>query len=262
MKIYTKKSLIKALRKIKKLGWIKTQRPGNDGGVGNTLEDLLGIPENNLAIANTVDWELKTQRKNTTSLVTLFHTDPQPRKPFTIVAKHLLPVYGWKHKEAGKKYPESELSFRATLTGSRSTDRGFSVKVNSIKSRVELVFDFKRVDARHKKWITKVKKNLNSSKTALVAYWTFEELQKKCAGKIRNTIFVVAETRKNNGHEEFNYSGIWKLEDFVFNNFLKGIIKGKLFVDFDARTGHNHGTKFRVFARDWPIFFSKVTKIS
>src|SRR3989338_995800 len=138
-KIYKKEELIKALISIKSSGWIRTNRPGNDGGVGNTLEDLLGIPENNLAIANTVDWELKSQRRATSSLVTLFHVDPEPRKPVTVVAQHLLPLYGWPHKEAGGKYPKSEMSFRATLSGKRLTDRGFSIGVNSIKSRVELV---------------------------------------------------------------------------------------------------------------------------
>src|SRR3989338_130363 len=159
-KIYKKEELIKALISIKSSGWIRTNRPGNDGGVGNTLEDLLGIPENNLAIANTVDWELKSQRKKTPSLITLFHLDPEPRKPLTVVAQHLLPIYGWAHKEAGKKYPKSEMSFRATLTGNKSTDRGFSIKVNSIRSRVELVFDFKKTGDHHKEWLNNIRKKL------------------------------------------------------------------------------------------------------
>ena len=51
-KIYTKESLIKALQDIRDLGWIRSTRHGNDGGVGNTLEDLLEIEENNLPIPN------------------------------------------------------------------------------------------------------------------------------------------------------------------------------------------------------------------
>lgn len=260
MKIYKKEKLIKALIKIRQRGWIKTNRHGNDGAVGNTLEDLLEIPENNLAIANTVDWELKAQRRETTSLVTLFHLDPEPRKPLTIVAKHILPTYGWAHKEAGKKYPESEMSFRATLSGNRITDRGFSVRVNSIESRVELVCNLNKVDKRHNKWLTQTKAKLKKSPVP-IAYWSFESLQKKCAGKIKNTIFVIADTRKNENREEFYYSEIWKLEDFAFNWLIKGIVAGNVFVDFDARTGHNHGTKFRVYSKDWPTLFSKITKV-
>jgi hypothetical protein len=51
------------------------------------------------------------------------------------------------------------------------------------------------------------------------------------------------------------------LEDFTFNNFLREIINGGLYIDFDARTGHNHGTKFRVKNKDWKIFFNKVTRV-
>ncbi|MBC7236550.1 MAG: MvaI/BcnI restriction endonuclease family protein, partial [Chloroflexi bacterium] len=65
MKIYSKESLIEALLEIKRKGWIPSARPGNDGGIGNTLEDLLGISENNLPIPNAAEWELKCQRLNT-----------------------------------------------------------------------------------------------------------------------------------------------------------------------------------------------------
>lgn len=73
MKTYTKESLIKEFRKIRKMGWIPNARQGNAGGVGNTLEDLLGIEENNLPIPNAAEWELKCQRANSSSLTTLPH---------------------------------------------------------------------------------------------------------------------------------------------------------------------------------------------
>jgi len=66
--IYTKESLIKKLLEIRGMGWIANHRRGNSGGIGNTLEDLLGIKENNLPIPNAAEWELKTQRKGTSSL--------------------------------------------------------------------------------------------------------------------------------------------------------------------------------------------------
>jgi hypothetical protein len=74
MKTYTKQSLIQRLREVADQGWISSARAGNQGGIGNTLEDLLGIVENNLPIPNAAEWELKTQRTGTTSLITLFHS--------------------------------------------------------------------------------------------------------------------------------------------------------------------------------------------
>lgn len=79
MKTYTKESLINALIEIRNRGWIPNARPGNDGGIGNTLEDLLGIQENNLPIPNASEWELKCQKAETSSLTTLFHMEPSPR---------------------------------------------------------------------------------------------------------------------------------------------------------------------------------------
>ena len=79
MKLFTKEALIKNFIEIERRGWIKNTRKGNQGSVGNTLEDLLGIEENNLPIPNAAEWELKAQRKNTSSLTTLFHCEPSPR---------------------------------------------------------------------------------------------------------------------------------------------------------------------------------------
>ncbi|WP_135604101.1 MvaI/BcnI family restriction endonuclease [Methanococcoides sp. NM1] len=260
-KEFPKEDLIEDIKDIMDKGWIHTNRTRNDGAVGNTLEDLLGIEENNLAIANTVDWEIKAQRKNTTSLTTLFHFDPYPRKP-TVVAQHLLPNYGWAHKEAGNKYPDDEMSFRATLRGDKFSDRGFRINVNSAKRQVELVFDSSKVDKRrHEDWYNTVVSKVGDEGLSVIPYWPFDALNKKCVGKVRNTIYVLADSRRVDGQEEFLYEKLYLLEDFTFNNLLRGIIKGKLYIDFDARTGHNHGTKFRVRNKDWPIFFNKVTRI-
>ena len=128
MKLYTKEELIKAMRNIFERGWYRsvkeTRNTRNDGAVGNTLETLLGIKENNLPIPNARDWELKGQRSHTGSLVTLKHIEPSPTGA-KFVPNLLLPYYGWKHKEAGKKYPKTEMSFRSTTSAMEYTNRGF-----------------------------------------------------------------------------------------------------------------------------------------
>src|SRR3989338_4630529 len=107
---FSKQYLISKLKEIAAQGWVQNTHKGNHGGVGNTLEGLLGIKENNLPIPNAAEWELKAQRLNTTSLCTLFHSEPSPRA-IRFVPEILIPNYGWPHKEAGKKYPRNELSF-------------------------------------------------------------------------------------------------------------------------------------------------------
>ena len=78
MKIYTKEELISSLKAIRNQGWIPDARPGNIGGVGNTIEYLL-------------------------------------------------------EKEAGKKYPRTEMSFRQTINGLTRSERGFKVVVDREK---------------------------------------------------------------------------------------------------------------------------------
>jgi len=102
MRIYSKQELKAELIKIRDRGYIQNARHGNDGGIGNTLEDLLGITENKLPIPNASEWELKTQRANTTSLITLFHFEPSPTA-LKLVSSLLLPFYGWPHKEGRQK---------------------------------------------------------------------------------------------------------------------------------------------------------------
>ena len=89
--IYTKPALIKKLKEISRMDWILNARKGNQGGIGNTLEDLLGLKENNLPIPNAAEWELKAQRLNSGSLTTLFHMEPSPRA-VRFVPQVLLPM--------------------------------------------------------------------------------------------------------------------------------------------------------------------------
>ena len=100
LQLITKDELITKFKEIEAKGWIENYRRGNDGAVGNILEDLLGIPENNLPIPNAAEWELKSQRSTTRSLTTLCHVEPSPRAA-SLVPNMLLPLYGWEHRKAG-----------------------------------------------------------------------------------------------------------------------------------------------------------------
>jgi len=42
---------------------------------------------------------------------------------------------------------------------------------------------------------------------------------------------------------------------------LEALEKGFMLVDFDARTGHDHGTKFRLRQDCLPMLYEKVTVI-
>ncbi len=260
MKLYTKEELIKKLIKISKSGWIANARFGNHGGIGNTLEDLLGIEENNLPVSNASEWELKTQRINTTSLTTLFHIEPSPRA-IKFVPQILLPKYGWKHQEAGGKYKSTELSFRQTIHGQSSSDRGFLVKIDRKSQRVLISFDWSEVDVRHNSWLKNVKKRVGLKELDPQPYWGFDDLASKAGTKLLNCFYVLAEVKKESGKEYYRYTKIMMLQKFDFNGFLDQIEKANILVDFDARSGHNHGTKFRMRKNCLPFLYKKTTII-
>jgi len=260
MKIITKEQLIGRLKKIKSLGWIKNARQGNVGGVGNTLEDLLGIEENNLPIPNAAEWELKTQRADTSSLTTLFHMEPSPRA-LKFVPQILLPKYGWKHEEAGIKYPKNELSFRQTISGKSRSDRGFMVIVDRNERKVLISFDYKSVSERHLDWLKSVEQRINLDELNPQPYWGFDDLFHKAGTKLINCFYVQAQVKKKNGIEYFHYNNILMLQKFSIDKFLTALENNDILVDFDARTGHNHGTKFRLRQNKLPDLYENVTEI-
>ena len=61
-------------------------------------------------------------------------------------------------------------------------------------------------------------------------------------------------------HEHFQYRKIMMPKTKL--NFLKGIEDGFLLVDFDDRTGHNHGTKFRLKQDRLPDLYEQVQVIA
>lgn len=260
MKVYSKESLIEELRRIRDMGWIPNARPGNAGGVGNTLEDLLGIEENNLPIPNAAEWELKCQRTRTTSLVTLCHIEPSPRA-FRFVPRVLLPLYGWQHQEAGSRYRLDEMSFRQTVSGLQRSDRGFMVVVDRSQEKVLISFDAGAVDPKHAEWLNAVAGRVGLEELAPQPYWGFDDLRHAVGAKLVNCFYVQAEVRRERGQEFFWYSHIMILQGLSAEGLLSGIEQGYVYVDFDARTGHNHGTKFRLRRDKWPLIYDRTTEV-
>ena len=61
----------KAFAKLKKQGWVQSERKGSTG-VGHTLERLLGLKENNIAVPDLGTVELKAHRIGSSSMISLF----------------------------------------------------------------------------------------------------------------------------------------------------------------------------------------------
>ena len=261
MQTFTKDTLKRSLIEIREMGWVRSARPGNAGAVGNTLEDLLGIEENNLPLPNAAEWELKTQRADTNALTTLFHMEPSPRA-MKIVPRILLPNYGWTHDKAGVRYPSDEMSFRQTISGASRSDRGFTVLVNRRRKKIEVSFDSSSVSNRHAEWLESVKTRAGLAELDPMPYWGFDDLFYKAGTKLHNTFFILADRKRENGVEYFRYSRFLMLQGLRMDRFMDAIAKGGILIDFDARTRHNHGTKFRLRQNRLPDLYDSVEEIA
>ena len=93
----------------------------------------------------------------------------------------------------------------------------------------------------------------------IVPYWGFDDLYHKAGTKLKNCFYVRAdvksETIENIRKEYFLYNYVLKLSHFDQDCFIQAIRDGKIYIDFDARTGHNHGTKFRIRYNDIPSLY-------
>ena len=152
------------------------------------------------------------------------------------------------------------MSFRQTIHGLSPSDRGFMVKIDRNNQKVLISFDASKVDNRHSAWLNSVKKRVGLDELEPQPYWGFDDLASKAGTKLLNCFYVQAEVKKENGKEFYKYSKVMMLQKFDFNGFLEQIEKGNILVDFDARTGHNHGAKFRMKQNCLPFLYNK-TKI-
>lgn len=211
----TKETILDQIKTIQGSGWIDNYRNLSNGNVGNIFEDLLGIQENNFSLPDIGEYEIKTQKIKCqpASLLTLCHVEPEPRS--LKVVPYLLENFGWMHKNGIEK------SFRQTITTKGFSDKGFKVRLDSDKIAIE--FQDKKIPF-------------------IEPYWLLSELKPKLESKLKNQINVLA-LEKNN---QFKYVNTIILEDFDFDKFIEMVNIGEIYIDFDAKTTHNHGTKFRI----------------
>ncbi|HRT73337.1 MAG TPA: MvaI/BcnI family restriction endonuclease [Bacteroidales bacterium] len=228
--------IIKKLKEIKDSGWIKTHRSGPTG-IGKTLEDLLGIKENNIPSSNTHMIELKSARKNQKSMVTLFTKSPLPRGANSIILERF--GYPSSRKEGTKRL---ETTVNAINFNNIKNNVGFKIDINN-----NII-------------------NLIDINKEILGYWDYETLKNSFEQKLPNLLYVKAETKGTGSNEEFWYNEAWLLNGFNFDNFIKLLSDGIILVDI--RIGqypngkiHDHGTGFRIFPDKFDLCFNYRQKI-
>ncbi len=210
--------------------WVQSNR-SHDTGIGKTLEDLLGIKENNFPGPNGEKVELKSIRKNSSSMISLFTKTPSPSSAI----KQLLEDYGYISKENA-----SNKVLHVDLYGNRITEiKGIpSLKLSVTPDRI----DIQNVQGK------------------LYGGWSYDDLKKSFEAKMYRVLLVKADSRGSRRNEKFNYNEAWVLMGFSFERFItlieKGVVKVELrlgsYAEGHPQAGklHDHGTGFRVLERN------------
>ena len=231
----TLRKLKEQLEKIKAMGFVKTHR-AHDTGIGKTLEDLLGIKENNLRLPDVGDVELKAKRIDSGSMLTVATKSPEPKG----INKVLFEKYKYLDKEG--KY-----NLHSTVCGSRKNPQSFKV-----------IFE-------GEKFILK-------NKSKIAAYWPisiFDDVLKTKSDKI---LLAFAETKgeRKTKKEKFHFTEAYLLSNLNINKFKSAVESDKLKIDIRIgvyRSGknkgkyHDHGTGFRINKRDFLHLFDNFTQI-
>ena len=177
--------------------------------------------------------------------------EPSPRA-LRFMPRILLPLYGWKHQTI-----PNEMSFRQTVNGLTRTDRGFKIVVDHDEQKILLSFDVASVSEKHSEWLKSVEKRVGLHELDPQPYWGFDDLFHHAGTKLINCFYIRAKVKRENGKEFYWYKEIMILEKFDIRKFLEAIEEGYIFVNFDARTGHNHGTKFRIKEEKFPFLYKE-----
>jgi len=226
--VKTYEELVSGIKELKKEGFVKTHRKG-DTGVGKTLEDILGVGENNFAGPDGVDTELKGTRKTASSMLTLFTKSPLPRG----INSKLRKEYG---------YPDSKHKDKQVL---RTTIN--AIDFNNVRGEK----GFKIVTKGDKieiKPFRKPKKFTDMPNP----YWTKEMFENSIKKKyVKNLLYVKADSKGTDSNEEFHYIEAYLLQGFNYEKFSENLSKGLLKVDirlglYENGDLHDHGTGIRI----------------
>ena len=228
----TLKQIAKSLKELSEKGWIKSNRKHNTG-IGKTLEDHLGIKENNIALPDFGVMELKSQRVNTVSMMTLF-----TKSPDGITNAEIRKRFGYPDKE----FPKIKI-LHQTITGGKRNAMGFQATIDESEGKLLIL-----------------------KKGKLVGHYDLEFLRKKAVEKIGNGLILVrAETKKIHGHEYFHYKDAYLLKEIDPTKFLAyskyDIRLGVYHSGKNAGRPHDHGSAFRLTEKALPLLFKIRRKI-
>ena len=226
------------LHEISKKGFIKSHR-ANNTGIGKTLEDEMGIKENNLAehdftIGNRLV-ELKAQRIDAGTPVTLSTKEPTWKfNKFEVI------------KRTGYSDKKGRQALKIILSTKGYNPKGYKLKIKGLFN--------KRIAIIH-------------HKLGEVCFFDFRRLINIIRSKLgNNVLLVLADVQKKGKDEYFNYKEATYFSGFKEKAFKKMIADGRIIWEFRLHLKsdtaiRDHGSGFRTGRKNIPSMYEKEIKL-
>lgn len=215
---------------IRKTGWVPSARRGPTG-IGQTIEALLGLGENNIALPDLHEIELKAHRIGSKSMITLF--------TFNRKAWQMKPL------EAVRKYGTHDLvNNRQGLYFTMSPRPG--------STGLFLHIEDEAISVRH-------------ISGEIIAEWNLDALAAQFIRKIPGLLLVSALSEMRGDTEYFHYTRAQVLTGTSPDILREQILAGNVLVDLrlhdKVTRARNHGTGFRVFEDKLLQLFGNIEEI-
>jgi hypothetical protein len=221
--------LYSSFKKIAELGYVQSMRPGSTG-IGYTLETLLGIKENSDSSPDLGTHELKTTRKKSNTLQTLFTY--ATTKNWKLSKREVIYRYGTISRKGD--------NFNAyNSIGKEPNKNGFYYETTE---------DYLVVKNRDVE----------------ILRWTWEELGHKFENKFPACIKVFANSKLVNRNEYFHYNEVYNYTNADKSKFKNLFVIDKISIDLRLKVSSrdlvrviDKGTAFRIKEQNMEDLFHK-----
>lgn len=194
--------------------WVQVERFA-DTGVGRTVETLLGIPMNAETTPDYKGIELKSHREASRVRNTLFTQSPEWGISRLKRGKDIVDEYGYIPDGYNHK------SLHVTLSANRPNPQGLGLMVVPQRGLLE-ADEFSLIKLEDGSF----------HKIKDVVVWRLQKLHERLLIKHRETFWIEAETKKENGREYFRCSEILHTKNPIPAQFDVLLEQGQITVDF------------------------------
>ena len=224
------------LQELNGAGFVKSKRKGPTG-IGHTLEEWLGVSENNLPIPDIGGRvEIKATRSSANNLITLFTFNKAAwKQPQADIIRRL----GYVDDKRSRPVLYS------TVLASTPNTQGLQVFLSEDANTISVV---------------------HTETGEVLASWDLFHMVGKFMTKFERLLLVHADSRKDGQTEKFHYKAASLLTEPSSQTFRNGFLSGKVFIDIRMhlppdKPVRNHGTGFRVHEHDLPSLFGRIVNL-